>query len=360
MGRTAEAVIKLNAIKHNYLHSKSLASPAKAIAILKANAYGHGAIEVANGLIDVADAFGVACIEEAIELRDAGIKQPILLLEGFFTADELSYISENNLWCAIHNQFQIDALKKANLKQPINVWLKMDSGMHRLGFLPEEYVDAWQQLTSMPQVNTITHMSHFSSADDLTSPLTKQQTELFINTIGNLPGEISMANSSAVLTKVLAGRSQWIRPGIILYGSSPIDDDGLANPLKPAMTFKAKVISQRIINKNENVGYNGLWTAEKEIKIGTVSIGYADGYPRHAENGTPVFINGKKSQILGRVSMDMIMVDLSMFEHEDCIGFDVELWGDNISANEVAAYSKTISYSLFCGLTRRVNKTYIK
>lgn len=359
MARTATAVIKLSAIKENYLYAKSLSSPAKAIATIKANAYGHGAIEVANALADVADAFGVACIEEAIELRDAGIKQPILLLEGFFTADELLYISENNLWCAIHTQFQLDALKEAKLNQPINVWLKMDSGMHRLGFLPEEYADAFQQLTAMSQVNNITHMSHFSSADDLTSSFTKQQTELFIDTIGELPGEISIANSSAVLTKAVVGRTQWVRPGIIIYGACPIDDQQIAQPLIPAMTFKAKVISQRTINKHDSVGYNALWTAEKTTKIGTVSIGYADGYPRHAQNGTPVLINGKQSQILGRVSMDMLMVDLSMFEKEDCIGFDVELWGDNISVTEIAKHSETISYVLLCGLTRRVSKIYI-
>lgn len=360
MARTATAVIKLSAIKKNYLYAKSLASPAKAIATIKANAYGHGAIEVANELADVADAFGVACIEEAVELRDAGIQQPILLLEGFFTADELEYISENNLWCSIHSQFQLDALKQAKLNQPINVWLKMDSGMHRLGFLPEEYADAFQQLAAMSQVNSIVHMSHFSSADDLSSPLTKQQTELFIETIGDLPGEVSIANSSAVLTKAVAGRSQWVRPGIIIYGACPIDDQQIAKPLIPAMTFKAKVISQRTINKDDSVGYNALWTADKTTKIGTVSIGYADGYPRHAQSGTPVFINGKQSQILGRVSMDMLMVDLSMFEQDNCIGFDVELWGDNISVSDIAKSSETISYALLCGLTRRVSKSYIK
>jgi alanine racemase len=360
MARTATATIKLSAIKENYLYAKSLSSSAKAIATIKANAYGHGAIEVANALADVADAFGVACIEEAVELRDSGIKQPILLLEGFFTADELVYISENNLWCAIHNQFQLDALKEAKLNQPINVWLKMDSGMHRLGFLPEEYADAYQQLSAMSQVNSIVHMSHFSSADDLSSSLTKQQTELFIDTIGELPGEVSIANSSAVLTKAVVGRTQWIRPGIIIYGASPIDDQQIARPLISAMTFAAKVISQRTINKGDGVGYNALWVAEKTTKIGTVSIGYADGYPRHAVSGTPVFINGKASQILGRVSMDMIMVDLSMFEQEECIGFDVELWGDNISVSEVAKCSETISYALFCGLSRRVSKIHIR
>lgn len=368
MARTATAVIKLTAIKQNYLYAKSLATPAKAIATVKANAYGHGAIEVANALADVADAFGVACIEEAKELRDAGIEAPILLLEGFFTADELNYISENNLWCVIHTQWQLEALQQSTLTQPINVWLKMDSGMHRLGFLPNEYANAWQQLTMMSQVNSIVHMSHFSSADDLSSSLTQQQTTLFIDTIGDLPGEISMANSPAVLTKKLtkalttklANRNQWIRPGIILYGACPIDDDELAQSLIPAMTFTAKVISQRTINKNDSVGYNALWTAEKTTKIGTVSIGYADGYPRHAPNGTPVYINGKQSQILGRISMDMMMVDLSMFEQQDCIGFDVELWGDNILASKVAKSSATISYALFCGLTRRVSKHYIR
>ncbi|TMM46977.1 alanine racemase [Colwellia ponticola] len=371
MARTATAVIKLTAIKKNYLYAKSLAAPAKAIATVKANAYGHGAIEVAKALTDVADAFGVACIEEAKELRDADIQAPILLLEGFFTADELTYISENNLWCVIHSQWQLEALQQARLTQPINVWLKMDSGMHRLGFLPDEYAKAWHQLTEMSQVNNIVHMSHFSSADDINSSFTAQQTVLFIETINNLPGDISIANSPAVLTKALTktltekltqeltSREQWVRPGIILYGACPIDDEVLAQPLIPAMTFTAKVISQRVINKNDSVGYNALWTAEKTTKIGTVSIGYADGYPRHAPNGTPVYINGKQSRVLGRVSMDMMMVDLSMFTQEDCIGFEVELWGDNILASKIAKCCETISYTLFCGLTRRVSRRYI-
>jgi len=360
MARAATAIIKLSAIKQNYLHAKALAKPAKAIATVKANAYGHGAIEVAKELADVADAFGVACIEEAKELRDAGIEQPILLLEGFFTADELQYISDNNVFCVIHSQYQLNALKNAVLNNPINVWLKMDTGMHRLGFLPEEYTDAFQQLSNMKQVKSIVHISHFSSADDLSSSLTKQQTELFLNTIGDLPGEVSIANSPAVLRQAFPERVQWVRPGIMLYGASPIDNEEMAKALKPAMTFQTKIISQRSINKDESVGYNGLWKAPKASKIGTVSIGYADGYPRHAITGTPVMINGKKSQILGRVSMDMLMVDLSMFEDQDCIGFDVELWGENISVSDVAKNANTISYSLFCGLNRRVSKQYIR
>lgn len=366
MARTATAVIKLNAIKQNYLYAKSLAKPAKAIATVKANAYGHGSIEVATALSDIADAFGVACIEEAKELRDAGIKQPILLLEGFFTDDELTYISENNLWCVIHTQYQLDALKNSQLTKPINVWLKMDSGMHRLGFLPDDYAHAWQQLDQMSQVEQIVHMSHFSSADDVNSSATQQQTELFLNTINHLPGAISLANSSAILTNAVNPvntvrdiKNSWIRPGIMMYGASPVEDNDIANTLKPAMLFNAKVIAQRTVNINDGVGYNALWKAKSTTQIGTVSIGYADGYPRHAANGTPVYINGKKSRILGRVSMDMLMVDLSMFEGQNCVGFDVELWGNNILVNQVAKYSETIAYALFCGLTRRVNKQYI-
>ncbi len=359
MARSATAVIKLNAIKQNYLYAKSLARNTKAIATVKANAYGHGAVEVAKALADVADAFGVACIEEAKELRDSGITQPILLLEGFFTADELEYISENNLWCVIHSQYQLEELKKAKLSQPIHIWLKMDSGMHRLGFLPEEYFDVWHKLNQLSQVEQIVHMSHFSSSDDVTSIETQQQTELFIDTLGDLPGEVSLANSSAILNNAVS-RHQWIRPGIMLYGASPIDSEFVGKSLRPAMMFKAKVISQRTVNPGETVGYNCLWKAEKTTQIGTVSIGYADGYPRHAANGTPVYINGKQSKILGRVSMDMLMVDLSMFEGQNCIGFDVELWGDNILANKVAKYSETIAYALFCGLTRRVSKQYIR
>lgn len=358
MARAATAVINLNAIKQNYLYAKSLSKPAKAIAIIKANAYGHGAIEVAKTLEDVADAFGVACIEEAKELRDAGITQPILLLEGFFSADELAYISENNLWCVIHNQFQLNTLKKSILTKPITTWLKMDTGMHRLGFLPDEYVDAWQQLSNMSQVESIIHMSHFSSADDLNSPATTQQQALFIETVGDLPGDISLANSSAILTKSVS-RQQWIRPGIMLYGASPVDNDEFEHDLIPTMTFTSKVISQRTINAGESVGYNTLWKAKKTTQVGTVSLGYADGYPRHAANGTPVYINGMQSQILGRVSMDMMMVDLSMFDQQDCIGFEVELWGSNILANKVAKCAETIAYALFCGLTRRVKKVYL-
>ncbi|MCI2283160.1 alanine racemase [Colwellia sp. MSW7] len=357
MARAATAIITLNAIKQNYLYAKSLSKPAKAIAIIKANAYGHGAIEVAKALADVADAFGVACLEEAKELRDIGIKQPILLLEGFFSTDELEYINENNLWCVIHSQFQLEALQRTKLTKPITAWLKMDTGMHRLGFLPEKYLDAWQQLSKMSQVENIVHMSHFSSADELNSPTTKQQQALFLEAISGLPGDISLANSSAILTKAVA-RQQWTRPGIMLYGASPIDNETFTQTLIPAMTFITKVISQRTITEGESVGYNALWKAKKTTQVGTVSIGYADGYPRHAANGTPVYINGKKSQILGRVSMDMMMVDLSMFDKQNCIGFDVELWGDNILANNVAKCSETIAYALFCGLTRRVNKRY--
>ncbi|MDN2662464.1 alanine racemase [Psychromonas sp. 14N.309.X.WAT.B.A12] len=360
MARPATAVIKLSAIKQNYLYAKSLAAPAKAIATIKANAYGHGAIEVANELSDVADAFAVACIEEAKELRDAGIEQPILLLEGFFTADELTYISEFNLWTVIHSQYQLDAIQQASFAKPINAWLKMDTGMHRLGFLPHQYANAWQQLEKMPQVNSITHITHFSSADDLSSLRTKQQTELFLETVGDLPGDISIANSSAVLTKAMPDRVQWVRPGIMLYGASPIDSPEIAKSLAPAMTFKAKVISERIIEAGECVGYNALWEAKEPSKIGTVSIGYADGYPRHAGTGTPVLVNGKKSQLLGRVAMDMIMIDLSMFEDQDCIGYEVEFWGDNIPVNEIAQCADTIGYTLLCGISRRVNKQYVK
>jgi alanine racemase len=359
MARMVTAEIKLDAIKQNYLYAKSVAAPAKVIAVIKANAYGHGAVEVANTLADVADAYAVACIEEAKELRDAGIKSPILLLEGFFSEDELAYISEYDLWCVIHCQFQLDALQKAILPKPINVWLKMDSGMHRLGFLPEDYANAWQQLTAMQQVNHVVHMSHFSSADDLTSSRTQQQTRLFLDTVNELPGEISLANSSAILSNAVKGKSQWVRAGIMLYGASPIKNE-YSMGLMPTMLLKSKVISQHLVHEGEGVGYNALWIADKATKIGTVSIGYADGYPRHANNGTPVFINGQKSQILGRVSMDMLMVDLSMFEHENCIGFDVELWGENVLVNDVAKCADTISYDLFCGLTRRVNKLYCR
>lgn len=356
MARASYATIDLAAIHHNYQQVKQLAPNSRVAAIVKANAYGHGAIAVAKSLASVADAFAVTCTEEAVELRDAGICSPILLLEGFFDTDELALISELDLWCVLHNREQVQTLLDTPMRRPVNVWLKLDTGMHRLGLSAEDYPLAWQALDQCPHVGSIVKMTHFASADDLHSPVTAGQVGAFEVATAGLTGEASLANSSAVIAYP-ATQADWVRPGIMLYGANPVPAINI--DLKPTMTLTARVIAERVVETGETVGYNGIWEAKEPTKVGTVAIGYADGYPRHAKPGTPVFLNGKRSQILGRVSMDMIAIDLSMFEGS-CLGLDVELWGANISIDEIAKCCGTIPYTLYCGVNARLYKRYTR
>lgn len=354
MARAATVTIDLDAIAHNYRVAKSQAPGQKALAVVKANAYGHGAIDVAKKLQAEADGFAVACIEEAVELRDAGVTGPIVLLEGFFTADELDYISANNIWTAVHNDFQLEAIAAADVAQPLNVWLKLDTGMHRLGFTPEEYKVAYQRLQAMPQVGSVTMLSHFTSADDMSSPVTRHQIEIYDSVNQACPSPMSFANSAATM-KHSAAHHDWQRPGIILYGSSPFEGEAdVQAQLKPAMTLTSEVIAIHELQAGDAIGYNGTWVCEQPTRVGTVAMGYADGYPRQAKNGTPVMVNGQRTKIIGRVSMDMLTVDLTGIDAG--LGSTVEFWGENLLANEVAPYCGTISYTLFTGITRRVHR----
>lgn len=354
MARAATVTIDLDAILHNYRLAKSLAPEQSALAVIKADAYGHGAVAVAKKLQAEADAFAVACIEEAVELRVAGIRNPILLLEGFFTPDELTYISEQNLWTAVHNDAQIDAIAAATLNKPIDIWLKLDTGMHRLGFSADEFVAAYARLKNLPQVNNILLMSHFSSADDLSSPMTHTQLEIFDALQKLCPLPMSIANSAGTLLHNNARRN-WQRPGIMLYGSSPFTDQPeLDAQLQPAMTLTSEIIAIHDLNAGDAVGYSGTYVCDKPTRVGTVAMGYADGYPRQAKTGTPVIVNGQRTRIIGRVSMDMLTVDLTGIDAR--LGSKVELWGKNLLANEVAPWADTISYTLFTGITRRVHR----
>lgn len=358
MARPATATINFDAIRHNYRLAKSVAPDQRALAIIKANAYGHGAVEVANAIADEVDGFGVACIEEATELREAGITKPILLLEGFFSADELDYISEQSLWCAIHSLEQIDIIANASFTKPINIWLKMDSGMHRLGVQPADFQQAFDELKALPQVADIVLMSHLSSADEPELAVTAEQINLFDAATATIDAEISLANSAGTLAHTDA-RRDWLRPGIMLYGATPFaQSQPLADQLKPAMTLSSEVIAIRDLSPGEAVGYSCTWRCERPTRVGTVAMGYADGYPRHAKNGTPVLVDGQPSKIIGRVSMDMLTVDLTDIPDAN-IGSYVELWGENLAASEVATYCDTIPYTLFTGITRRVHKKYI-
>ena len=358
MARKCTASINLSAIKENYLYAKSLAPSSKAIAIIKADAYGHGAIEVAKELNEVADAYGVACIEEAIELINSGIDNtPILLLEGVFEKSELILAEKHSLIVTVCNLIQLQWLLDADLNRPIDVFVKYDSGMGRLGFQDDSFIQAINLLEKSNNIGEITLMTHFSSADDLSSTLTTKQISNFDNTLYAKKYPVSLANSAAIL-KWSDSHRDYVRPGIMLYGSSPFPEIKYQKNLIPAMTLSSVLISIKNLKKGQGIGYGSRFICPYDMQIGVVAIGYADGYPRSAIDGTPVFINGVKSKIAGRVSMDMITIDLTGIPNPE-IGDCVELFGENISVDEVAKYCNTISYEIFTKITKRVYRSYV-
>jgi len=358
MTRRCTASINLSAIKENYLYAKFLAPNSKSIAIIKADAYGHGAIKVAKELNEVADAYGVACIEEAIELINSGIdKTPILLLEGVFEKSELVLVEKHSLIVTVCNSIQLQWLLDADLSGPIDVFVKYDSGMGRLGFQDDSFIQAINFLEESNNIDEITLMTHFSSADDLGSTLTTKQIRNFDNTLYAEKYPASLANSAAIL-KWSESHREYVRPGIMLYGSSPFPEIKYQKNLIPAMTLSSVLISIKNLKKGQGIGYGSRFICPYDMQIGVVAIGYADGYPRSAIDGTPVFINGVKSKIAGRVSMDMITIDLTGIPNPE-IGDCVELFGENISVDEVAKYCNTISYEIFTKITKRVYRSYV-
>lgn len=348
--RPAQATIDLKALCLNYQLASSL-SGSKAIAVIKADAYGHGAVECARALEKETKVFAVAFLEEALELREAGILNPILLLEGFFEECELAQIDQYNLWPVIHSHWQISAIEKAKLLKPLTIFLKMDSGMHRVGFFPEDIPVAYYQLLATKKIANTTLMTHFARADELEIDYTKKQYSAFQEVANKLNLETCVCNSPALLAWPEI-RSHWVRPGIMLYGASPFEHpQHSTNQLQPVMTLQSKIISVRTLPQGESIGYGGLYTTNKPSRIGVVAIGYADGYPRHAPNDTPVMVAGEKTRLIGRVSMDMLTVDLTDLPQAG-LGSDVELWGKNILASEVALLAQTIPYQLFCNIKR--------
>jgi alanine racemase len=353
--RPARALIDLQALRHNYQLARETTG-AKALAVIKADAYGHGAVRVAQALESQADGFAVACIEEALELRHAGIRAPVLLLEGFFEAEELSLIVEHDCWCVVHSTWQLEAIERTAVGKPLTVWLKMDSGMHRVGIHPAEYQAACQRLQASGKVAKVVLMSHFARADELDSTRTDEQVAIFQTAREGLSAEISLRNSPGVMgwPKV---PSDWVRPGIMLYGATPFDQSQpVADRLQPVMTLESKVICVRDLPAGEPVGYGGAFVTDRPMRIGVVAMGYADGYPRQAPTGTPVMIDGHRSQLLGRVSMDMLCVDLTNVPGAG-LGSRVELWGKNVLASDVASSAGTIPYQIFCNL-KRVPRLY--
>lgn len=359
MSRPAIAHIRLDAFRHNYRVAKQMHG-GKSLAVIKANAYGHGAVQCAQAIANEADGFAVACLEEALQLREAGITNPILLLEGFFEAAELPEIVANDLWIVVHAEWQIAFLLAAKLVKPVQVWLKMDSGMHRVGFSPVDYSQAFMRLSGHINVEKIVLMSHFANADNLSSEHTLQQISVFQKTIiglGVLDGldiletgaaEVSLANSAAILGWPQA-KASWSRPGIMLYGADPLV--AAESTLRAVMQLTSKIISIRHVKKGESIGYGSIFTAARDTVVGVVACGYADGYPRSASNGAPAAVDGVMTRLIGRVSMDMLFVELTDIPQAK-IGSHVELWGDQVAANDVARAAGTIAYELFCNVKR--------
>jgi alanine racemase len=322
-------------------------------AAVKADGYGHGLVRVARALND-ADAFAVASIEEAKILRRAGVQQRILLLEGVFEAAELSRCARYGLNIAIHHPEQVRMLEMARLDRPLRVWLKIDTGMHRLGLEPDTTSAMFRRLMDCPSVApAIGLMSHLARADERDCNFTLQQLQVFEKATAGLPGARSLANSAGILGWPQT-HFDWVRPGIMLYGASPFVDRLAADEgLRPVMTFQTRLISIKRLHRGDPVGYGGTWTCPEDMDMGVAAVGYGDGYPRHAPSGTPVLVNGREAALIGRVSMDMITVDLR--QHPEAkIGDPVILWGEGLPVERIAQAAGTISYVLMCGITARV------
>ncbi len=350
---TPVAEINLGALQHNFAVVRSCAPHSKVLAMLKANAYGHGLVRVARALPD-ADAFAVARLDEALILRNAGITQPIVVMMGFAKANELQLLAEYDLQSIVHSDYQIDYLENTPLVRPITVWLKIETGLGRLGFLMTDAKSAYERLMACPQVaKPVCIMSHFASAELLDNPKTVQQLARFQETTQAFEGPKSIAKSAAIMA-IPQTHLDWVRPGVMLYGGSPFPGEiGLSRGLQVVMTVKSELISVKKLSTGETVGYGETWRCEANMPVGVVSFGYADGYPRHITPGAPVLIHGVRCPIIGRISMDMLTVDLRPCPHAK-VGDVVTLWGEGLPVEEIARCANTIPYTLMVGLTRRV------
>lgn len=419
MGRALKATINTAALKHNLQCVKQKASASKVLAMVKANGYGHGIVNVAKTLSN-ADALGVACIEEAIKLREAGIQNRIVLIEGFFHADEFGSIIRLQLEPVIHHKTQLAALLEfdkrwhslynpvdenlndhldlalnptntnvnvsannasasdnvkinannhvkmnananvnktgnttANIATPLKIWIKVDTGMHRLGFPVEEFEEVYRTLKNLKSLDIQAVITHFASADEETNPKTKEQIAYFQETVKNISEAKSLANSAGIW-QWPESHADWVRPGIVLYGVSPFaNQTGADLGLIPAMTLSTELIAVHWVKKGEKVGYGGIYTCDEDMPVGVVAVGYADGYPRLAPHNTPVLLNGKRVPLVGRVSMDMLTVDLRTQPHAK-VGDAIELWGENLPVEEVAGAIGTLGYELLTSLSNRV------
>ncbi len=364
MPRTLEALIHTEALQHNLERARECAPDARIWAVVKANGYGHGIERVFEGLHRT-DGFALLDIAEAERLRRLDWRGPILLIEGAFDARDLEWCSRLNLWHTVHQEQQIDWLAIHKTEWPHRVFLKMNSGMNRLGFTPDAFRNAWVRLSALPQVEEVSLMTHFADADDDVG--IGQQSAIFLKHTADLPGERSLCNSAGVLRHAHdpAIRADWVRPGVMLYGASPDypEHDAAHWGLQPAMTLRTTLIGIQHLQAGDTVGYGSRFKASAAMRIGVVACGYADGYPRHATDGTPLLVDGQRVSLVGRVSMDMITVDLTAAPHAR-IGSEVTLWGQGpvkdgqptvLPIDEVARHCGTIGYELMCAVSQRVS-----
>lgn len=355
----ATAFIDCDALRHNIAHVRRYAPNSRMVAVVKANAYGHGLVEVAKTIESAADFIGVARLSEAIALRQAGITAPIILLEGFFISDDIHDLNRYNIQTAIHCEEQLALLEQTQLDSPVTVWMKLDTGMHRLGVRINEADAFYQRLQRCQNViQPINLMTHFCCADELTSPKTDAQIAQFMQFAEGKPGFKSLAASGGELAWP-ASHQDVVRSGVILYGVSPFDTQTAAEMgFLPAMTLKSKVIAVRKHLQGESVGYGARWISPKDTQLAVVAMGYGDGYPRDMPFGTPVLINGQEYPLVGRVSMDMIVVDLGN-EHDVRVNDDVIFWGAELPVERIARFSGMSAYELITRLTARVERIYL-
>jgi alanine racemase len=353
MARPTSAIIHADALRHNLSQVRQRSPHSRVMAVVKADGYGHGLERVARAL-GGADAFGVAALSDAERLRAAGLSQPIVLLSGFNEPADIARMRELAVETVIHHHTQLEMLEQADAGDPIACWLKLDTGMHRLGFPADAVHDAYARLRGLPGVvGTIRLLNHFASSDEFGNAQTREQLRLFNEITSDLPGERSLANSAAILGWPEA-HGDWVRAGGALYGISVVEGrTGADFGLRPAMTLATRLISVNRVRKGERIGYSATWECPQDMDVGVAAIGYGDGYPRHAPAGTPVLVGGQRTQVIGRVSMDLMTIDLRGMP-EAKVGDPVTLWGPELPVETIASVAETIGYELTCSITRRV------
>lgn len=352
MSRPTYMDLDLNALRHNFGRVQALAPHRKIIAMVKANAYGHGIVRIAKALPET-DAFGVASLEEGVILREAGITQPIVLMEGLFYDEELPIAAKYHFTLVIHHIPHVEMLEKYQHQASFPVWLKLNTGMHRLGIEPCDIHSIYQRLQALSNIQKpIGLMTHFAEADMQNSTATTNQLALFAAATKDFQGPRSLANSAGIIAWPNT-HGDWVRPGLMLYGASPLQGKtGLDHDLLPVMTLRSRLIAITKVKEGGKVGYGGTWRAPRSMSVGVVGVGYGDGYPQSAENGTPVLVNGKRCELVGRPSMDMLTIDLS--NHPDAkINDPVVLWGAGLPVEQIATASRSSAYEILTRMTPR-------